>query len=162
VLITISTTLWDNVLTRHRFSTSGAAQLRADLAAICRVVDSAVGPNVAEAGLRRCIEGAQLIGLPVKGGKSQVTTQAKNASAAEAPDDWDAWGGEAEDVAEPKEELIASANGEAGYELGLWQVEERLFADNASARQVLDDLGMEVLTEAEARTMLGKRVELAG
>ncbi|KAF2011714.1 RINT-1 family protein-like protein [Aaosphaeria arxii CBS 175.79] len=161
VLATISNTLWDNVLSRHRFSTSGAAQLRADLAAICRIIDGAVGPGVAEAGLRKCLEGVQLIGLPVKGGKSEsVSTPAE-----EGDDTWDAWGGE--DGGEPESPVASPAkvsNAIAGEEedLGLWEVEKRLFADNQSAREVLEALGIESITEAEARTVLGRRVELAG
>jgi hypothetical protein len=44
--------------------------------------------------------------------------------------------------------------------LGLWEVEKRLFKDNESARDVLADLGIETLTEAEARSVLEKRVEI--
>lgn len=155
VLATINSTIWDNVLARHRFSTSGAAQLHADLAAICRVVDHAVGPGVAEAGFRKCLEGALLIGLPVKGGKSQMGTDASPSEEADA--DLEAWGGEAGDSAGPAEEE------KGGDErLGLWDVEKRIFADNASAREVLEELGVELLSEAEARAVLGRRVELAG
>lgn len=159
VLATISSTLWDNVLTRHRFSTSGAAQLQADLSAICRVVDQAVGPGVAEVGLRKSLEGAQLIGLPVKGGKSQVKTPVKATAAEEADDDWGAWGGE-EDAAQE----IASEKGlptTGNEDLGLWEVEKRLFADNQNAREVLEELGFETLSEIEARAVLGRRVEVA-
>lgn len=158
VLATISDTLWNNVLTRHRFSTSGAAQLQADLAAICRVVHGAAGPGVAEAGLRKCIEGAHLVGLPVKGSKSEATPRAPGTSAEEREADWDAWEGEAENEVEQDEE----AAGGNDRDLGLWEVERRLFADNQSARDVLEELGLELLSEAEARTVLGKRVELAG
>jgi hypothetical protein len=157
VLATISDTLWNNVLTRHRFSTSGAAQLQADLAAICRVVHGAVGSGVAEAGLRKCIEGAHLVGLPVKGSKSEATSRAPGTSTEETEAEWEAWGGEAEGTEGQDEE---AAGGDEV--LGLWEVERRLFADNQSARDVLEELGLELLSEAEARTVLGKRVELAG
>ena len=50
----------------------------------------------------------------------------------------------------------------AEEDLGLWEVESRLFADNQSARDVLDALGIELVGENEARTLLRKRVELAG
>lgn len=156
VLGTISNVIWDNVLSRHRFSTAGAAQLQADLAAICRVVDAAAGSGIAQVGLRKCLEGAQLVGLPVRGGKSQVESQG---STAENGEDWEAWGGEVADSAE------VESNGGTGTgdgELGLWEVEKRLFADNQSAREVLEDLGMELLSETEARAVLGRRVELAG
>lgn len=184
VLLTISTALWDNVMSRHRFSTAGVAQLSADLAAICRVVNKAIGPGVAESGLRRCLEGAQLIGLPVRGGKSQVMASSSFSDPTAAADeaggeDWEAWGGAEEegeddngqrngaDDAAPRDSLGDTAAGEeeeeeANGELGLWEVEKRLFADNQSARDVLDELGIETLSETEARTVLGRRVELAG
>ena len=63
------------MLSRYRFSTQGAAQLHADLAAVCRVVDKHVGTGVAEAGLAKCLEGVKIVGLPVKGNSaSQVDT----------------------------------------------------------------------------------------
>lgn len=43
---------------------------------------------------------------------------------------------------------------------GLWEVEKRLFKDNESAREVLAELGIETLTEAEARGILERRVEI--
>lgn len=45
-------------------------------------------------------------------------------------------------------------------ELGLWDVEKQLFADNESARNVLLVLGIETLTEQEARSVMEKRVEV--
>ncbi|KAF2024688.1 hypothetical protein EK21DRAFT_78124 [Setomelanomma holmii] len=163
VLATISSTLWDNVLSRYRFSTAGAAQLRADLAAICRVVDKQVGPGVAEAGLRRCLEGTQLVGLPVKGGKDQAARTLATADDEEAGgDDWDDACGAGDDSAPlpQKESLGDTTSGET--DLGLWEVEKRLFADNQAARDVLDELGLELLTETEARALLKRRVELSG
>lgn len=160
VLATISLAFWDNILSRHRFSTSGASQLKADLAAICRVVDREVGSGVAEVGLRKCLEGAQLIGLPVKSGKSRTSAQDQATSAEEGEDGWDAWGGEAEDAhTAPRERETHTIGGE---DFGLWEVEKRLFADNQSAREVLDELGIEILTENEARTVFRCRVELSG
>lgn len=148
--------IWDNVLSRHRFSTAGAAQLHTDLAAICRVVDAATGSGVAEAGLRKCLEGVQLVGLPVKGGKSKVDS---SSTAEDGGEEWEAWGGEAEEAAEKGSIGGTRAGNE---ELGLWEVEKRLFADNQGARDVLEELGMELLSETEARAVLGRRVELAG
>jgi hypothetical protein len=145
---------------RYRFSTAGAAQLAADLAAICRVVDKAVGPGVAEVGLRKCLEGASLVGLPVTGGHQSVN---EAVTAAGGEDDWTAsWDADAGSSA-----TTAPAQGEQDAEtqparLGLWDVEKRLFADNQAARDVLDDLGLETLGENEARALLGRRVELAG
>ncbi|KAH3941479.1 hypothetical protein HBH53_201210 [Parastagonospora nodorum] len=158
VLATVSSTIWDKVLNVYRFSTAGAAQMHADLASICRVVDKQVGPGVAEAGLRRCLEGAQLIGLPVKGGKDQAASDDKLGG----DEDWDASWGESHDSAPPPQKEDEGATTSGGVHLGLWEVEKRLFADNQAARDVLDELGLELLTENEARALLGRRVELAG
>jgi len=156
VLGTISNLIWDNVLSRHRFSAAGAAQLHTDLSAICRVVNAVVGSGVAETGLRKCLEGAQLVGLPIKGGKSHTDSQPSTTD--DGGEDWEAWGGEVDEVPE-KENKHGTMSGE---ELGLWEVEKRLFADNQNAREVLEDLGIEMLSEVEARAVLGRRVELAG
>ena len=60
------------------------------------------------------------------------------------------------------EEEVAEAdsgeNGEVG--LGAHAVEKRIFRSNESAREVLEELGMEVLTESEARHVLERRIEL--
>jgi hypothetical protein len=137
--------------------------LHADLAAICRVVDKQVGPGVAEAGLRRCLEGARLVGLPVKGGKDQAASDEGAGGGGGGDEDWEAWGRGDDDAAPPplqKEQEGDTTSG--GADLGLWDVEKRLFADNQSARDVLDEMGLELLTENEARVLLGRRVELAG
>ena len=149
------------MLSRYRFSTQGAAQLHADLAAICRVVDKQVGEGVAEVGLGKCIESVKIVGLPVKsGGASHRTTSSETDDDGEEWDDG-AWGGD-EDGAEKAKHGGDSTSGEKSKELGLWEVERRLFADNSSARDVLDELGLELLSETEARALLRRRVELAG
>jgi hypothetical protein len=157
VLAAVSSIVWDNVLVRYRFSTAGAAQLSADLAALCRVVDKAVGPGVAEAGLRKCIEGVRLVGLPVRGGKDAVVA-GDNVPAGE--DDWEASWDDATAPATSTTQVEDPTNAKPA--LGLWEVEKRLFADNQAARDVLDELGLEMLLENEARALLGRRVELAG
>lgn len=169
-LATVSSIIWDNIINRHRFSTAGAAQLSADLQAICRVVDKSVGSGVAEVGLRRCLEGAQLLNLPIKGTKSTPKTSDETE---DGGDDWEAWGAEDDEVPQKETQsgtTEAPAQGGTGDEggaehsgdYGLWEVEKRLFADNQAAREVLDELGVEVLSETEARAVLGRRVELAG
>ncbi|MCJ1285788.1 hypothetical protein MMC26_005129 [Xylographa opegraphella] len=45
--------------------------------------------------------------------------------------------------------------------IGIWEVEKRVFRDNESAREVLEVLGFDVLTEAEARSVLERRIELS-
>jgi hypothetical protein len=160
VLATISITLWDKVLTGYRFSTAGAVQLHADLAAICRVVNKHVGTGVAEAGLRKCLEGAQLVGLPVQGGKDQAAS-ASHETATGGDEDWEAWDAGDDPATTPQNEQDKRTTSD-GASLGLWEVEKRLFADNQAATDVLDELGLEILTYLEARKLLRHRVELAG
>jgi hypothetical protein len=149
------------VLTRHHFSTAGATQLATDLGAICRVVDGCVGAGVAEAGLRKCGEGVRLVSLPVKGKAPAKSKAIEDDDDGEEEEEWEGGAWEAEDDAEAG---VVAAAGEtdvaAAGGLGLWEVERRLFADNQSARDVLEELGMEALTEVEARAVLGRRVEL--
>ena len=163
----LSAVLWDAVLTRHHFSTAGATQLAADLGAICRVVDGCVGAGVAEAGLRKCGEGVRLVSLPAKGkalAKSKAADEEEGQE--EEEEEWEGEAWDAEDDAEAggvvavAGETGAAAAAAAADGLGLWEVERRLFADNQSARDVLEELGMEALTEVEARAVLGRRVEL--
>lgn len=152
------------MLTRHHFSTAGATQLATDLSAICRVVDGCVGAGVAEAGLRKCGEGVRLVGLPAKG-KAPAKSKAAEDDEEEGEDEEEEWEGgawDAEDDAEAGGVVAAAGETDAAAAggLGLWEVERRLFADNQSARDVLEELGMEALTEVEARAVLGRRVEL--
>ena len=51
-------------------------------------------------------------------------------------------------------------NGEEDVGLGLWEVEKRVFRNNESGREVLDELGLEVLSESDARHVLERRIEL--
>lgn len=44
---------------------------------------------------------------------------------------------------------------------GLFEVERRVFIDNEAARIVLEEMGLEVLTESDARAVLERRVELS-
>lgn len=127
--------LWDGVLMRHRFSAAGAAQLAADFAAQCAAIDNICGAGVAERGMRRMGEAVGLVGL--RAGRGQA-------------------GGMQDGVEEGEE----PGEGERERRLGLWEVERRLFANNESAREVLEELGVERLSEAEARHVLERRVEL--
>ena len=49
---------------------------------------------------------------------------------------------------------------EQGAELGLWEVEKRVFRNNESAREVLEELGLEALSETEARHVLERIIGL--
>lgn len=51
-------------------------------------------------------------------------------------------------------------NEKSREDMGLWEIERKIFKSNESGREVMDELGLEVLTEAEARNVLERRVEL--
>ncbi|KAL8870314.1 MAG: hypothetical protein Q9174_003615 [Haloplaca sp. 1 TL-2023] len=53
-------------------------------------------------------------------------------------------------------------NADIGRGLTLKGVEERLFRSNESAREVLEELGLEVVSESDARAVLERRVDLSG
>ena len=59
----------------------------------------------------------------------------------------------------PVAESISEEN-QASKSVDLWEVESRLFSSNESGREVMDELGLEVLGESEARNVLARRVEL--
>lgn len=147
LLLAIQTYIWDNVLMRHTFSTAGAAQLASDVEHICSVVDGAMGPSAggisgeSEKVIRKLNEGLLLLGLRIKAHKHG------NEEGAEIEE------------GDEEVELVDTA-AQQGLGLGLWEVERRLFASNESAREVLAELEIETLTEAEARAVLERRVEV--
>lgn len=120
VSLAMQTFLWDHVLVRNTFSTSGIAQFTRDVSALWEVVDRYLGDGQGELGMMRLKEALVLLGLP---------------------------GGER--AADEEEEA-----------LGLWEVEQRIFRSNESGRQVLDELGLQVLSESDARTVLERRIDL--
>ncbi|DAA78236.1 TPA_exp: Uncharacterized protein A8136_4212 [Trichophyton benhamiae CBS 112371] len=130
VLLAIQTYIWDNILMRNSFSTSGAAQLSVDISNICDTVDAAIGVKAGEElaarTMKKLRDGLFILNLKIKAGKDQP------------PDTSDA----------------------AGTALGLWEAEKRLFANNESARGVLSELCIDTLTEADARSVLERRVEV--
>jgi hypothetical protein len=124
-------TLWDSVLLRHSFSTAGASQFMSDFKGICSVFDRYLGAGTGRNVMQRLDNGLTLLDLPVRG---------------EIPVEVDA---EGSDEATPEKKW------------GLFEVERRVFMDNEAARDVLEEMGLEVLTESDARAVLGKRVELS-
>jgi len=148
----IETYLWERVLLPHHFSAVGARQFAADLNAIARTFEKYVGREHGAAGLRALQEAAKLLTLPVQ----TVTTTRDGASDGEGS----GWADAAWNV-DDEGGVHKQSHGRAGEgRLGLWDVERRLFADNESARMVLEDLSVDSLTEAEARKVLRCRVEL--
>ncbi|KAK4553478.1 hypothetical protein LTR86_009535 [Recurvomyces mirabilis] len=143
---TIQSYIWDSVLVRHSFSTAGAAQISTDVQAIGADIDRYVGSEQAESGMRRLLEGVALLGLPVKGEIQRV----QPSRSGEEDDEGPAW-----------DDANGDAAGQVEKQMGLFEVERFVFMDNESARHALERLGLEVLSETDARTILGKRVELS-
>ncbi|KAF2835919.1 hypothetical protein M501DRAFT_941214 [Patellaria atrata CBS 101060] len=126
----VQTYLWDQVLMRHSFSTAGAAQLRTDLDAVVATIERHVGKGSAETGMRRVREGVRLIGLPIIAKSGDSSSR---------------------DI----DELEGQ-----GKVFGLWEVNNKVMKDNESARQILEEMSIEDLTESDARAVLERRIEL--
>lgn len=143
ICLAIQTFLWDNILFRNSFSTSGIAQFTHDISALWEVIDRHVGEEGQGAlGMRKLKEAFVLLALSAdrRRGEQQGDGDGRTES------------GSQEEVGK---EAAAS------HGLGLWDVEKRLFLDNESGREVLDELGLEILTESEARHVLERRIDFS-
>jgi hypothetical protein len=144
--------LWDQLLIRSSFSTAGSTQLKTDVNAICASIDRYVGTGQAERGMRRLHDGVALLALPVK---SEIPrTQASTAGPTDE-DDGAAWDEEGDNASRN----VVGVD-EHGKPMGLFEVERLVFMDNESARHALELIGLESLSEGEARSVLERRVEL--
>lgn len=146
---TIDTYIWDKIVQgRQSFSTAGANQLATDIGAICNTLDRYIGAGQARIGMRKVSEGVQLLSLPVRG-----EIQRDQTSSTEKDD---------EDAAWEEETAGTGASSLDGHPVSLFQAERLVFMNNEGARHALDQLGLDMLSEQDARTILGKRVELQG
>lgn len=137
VALAMQTYLWDRVLMRHSFSASGIAQFSYDLNALWEVMDRYLGGGQGELGMRRLAEAAKLLNLPAVRSEGLGPEQMET----------------------PASGRVEEGGIEDGH-LALWEVERRIFRSNESARDVLEELGFEVITESEARNVLERRIEL--
>ena len=128
--LSLQSFLWDHVVLRNSFSTSGVTQFRRDMEALWAVFDRYIGLGQGRMGMKKLANALDLITLPIKAR------------------------GEGGDS-------IAEVGPDYTKQLSLWEVEKRVFKSNESARAILEELGLDDLTESEARTVLEKRVELA-
>ncbi|EME40105.1 hypothetical protein DOTSEDRAFT_91382 [Dothistroma septosporum NZE10] len=144
----IQSYVWDNILqSRTSFSTAGATQLTTDMRTVCASLDRYMGRGQAQIGMRRLLEGATLLSLPVRGEIDRVKA---SPSGGDKDEDAAAWG-----------DTNGDRKSDDGRQMSLFQAERLVFMDNESARHALEKLGLETLTEADARTVLGKRVEIS-
>jgi hypothetical protein len=149
-----------NYITNHvlssrvSFSTAGVAQLSYDMRALCANIDRHVGAGQAERGLRKLLQAVTLVGLPVKGDlQRELPSRSGDAeSSTNDEDDGDdaAW----DELDEKSEDVLGEGK------MSLFQAERLVFKDNEGAREVLEQLGLDLLSESEARELLRKRIEL--
>jgi RAD50-interacting protein 1 len=142
MLVSIQNYIWDNILMRHTFSAAGASQLASDVDHLCSFLDTALGSwsSLDHGGESRRVIGKLNDSLLLLCLEIQLQKTAE-----------DEYGGR-----------ILGREGVPGRQLGLWEVERRLFANNDSARDVLAELEIGNLTKAEARAILEKRIEIRG
>lgn len=153
--MTAQSYIWDYVLSCHAFSAAGAEQLRIDIGALVAAVNRWTGLGQGEAGFKKLVEGLVVLGLPIKGRSKPIPNRAKAGEDLDVENEDDAW----EDVNAPGEE-DGKQHGTSDATMGLWEAERRVFADDESAREVLEELGLDTISEGEARNILKKRVEL--
>jgi len=122
--------LWDRVVMAHTFSVAGAAQLSRDVQAICSVVDRAINAS-----------GEAERGMRRMAEALILLHLPIRATTSEDEEDVD-------DVGHEEKQWT------------LWEVEKLLFRSNESAREVLEEMGLEVVKESEARNVLERRVEV--
>lgn len=138
----VETVLWDRVLLPHSFSGVGAAQLATDVEVLQSTFESTVGIGQGAVGMMGIYEAVKLLSLPIDRPGAPVNTATEGGKPTK------------ERKRDSAEDRTDAQN------LTLREVEHRLFSDNESAREVLELLGMEVLTEGEARKVLERRIEL--
>ena len=156
VCVVAQTFMWNHVLLCHAFSAAGAEQFKNDIRAVVAVVNRWAGPEQGEAGFKKILEGVALLGLPIKGRSKPTSRQVEAAKPSDAVAEEDAWD-DIEDTADRDAERPVQRDGP----MGLWEAESRVFADDESTREALRELGLEMLLEEEARSVLKKRVELS-
>lgn len=172
VSLSLQNYLWDNVLMRNTFSAAGGAQFSHDVLSVWEIIDRHVGEGQGEMGMRKLKEALVLLSLkPGKAdfaGESSAGREVANADKAgsEGANRFD----EEPSISEKKQGNTAAAHHiqptedeedpNAPLTLSLWDVEKRIFRSNESGRAVLEQLGLDILTEAEARSVLERRLEL--
>lgn len=136
--------IYDNVLMKQTFSSAGSTQLKRDISEIKTQIEKHSKLRTATgSSLKRLEEAAYLLSL--------------DASKNSGPADEDGWG------FDDNEDMDNGIHGdEDSKNPGLWEVERLLFESNEAARKALGEMGLDHLSEGEARNVLKRRVELNG
>ena len=147
--------IWDNVLMTDAFSLAGYAQFRRDITAIQDCIDSNIkASGEAERGMRKLMEGLVLLGLPIRSSASSKSDSYETA-------DGEDWGfDENADTEEDHNGEATPPETDEDKVWGLWEVDKRLNRSNEDARRVLAEMGLSQLSEKEARSIVGRRVEV--
>ena len=151
---TLQREIYDNVLMHHVFSATGAYQLKRDLSAIESSVEKHTKLRGAVGGSMRRLQEAVFL-LSLDAGKS---------SAGADNEEDDEWNFEDEENAADEQNIADRSAGDdtKSNEFGLWDAEKRIFESNEAARKVLEEMGLYLLGENDARNILKRRVEIGG
>ncbi|ETN42892.1 uncharacterized protein HMPREF1541_02050 [Cyphellophora europaea CBS 101466] len=151
---TLASEVYNTVMMAHSFSAGGVSQFRRDLMAVENAIDTSSGlRGVAKTTFRKIEQALTLLGLPIKRSANRVSNE-------NADEEEDGWGFEEEDVDTAKgEPLQLVATKDDAW--GLWEAEKEIFKSNEAARQALADMGLDNLSEQEARNILKRRIELS-
>ena len=150
---TLQTEVINNVVLRHNFSAAGVFQLKRDVLALENAIDTATAARgIAASSMRKLNQAVRLLGLPIKASAQQGSSFSK-----EADDDW----GFSDDENEEEEADSAAAPADEDKVWGLWEAEKAIFRSNEAARHALSEMGLDHLSENEARNVLKKRVEIS-
>ena len=150
----------DRVVLSHVYTLAGARQLSVDVNALEAAVQNQV-PNLSGRVLfLRLAEAARLLCLDVSGGVRgdegvESAHERESANNAETEDEEE----ESDQEDEPGDAWNPPSPSSSDN-LSLWHVERRLFHSNPSARTVLEELGIQALSEGEARNVIRRRGEL--
>ncbi|KIW40541.1 uncharacterized protein PV06_07727 [Exophiala oligosperma] len=140
--------IYDGVIMSHTFAAAGATQLKRDMAAIAESIDTSTKlRGVAGGSMKRLEEAVFLLTLDAN---KRATVSTENG------DDDDGWGF---DEDENGNSAIPAADVD-DKDWGLWDAEKLIFQSNEAARKALADMALYHLSEADARNVLKRRVEL--
>ena len=146
--LSMQSTIWKIIISKS-FSKVGAAQLRRDVLAMCGVMDRYLGGGQGEQGMQKVVEALTLLNLDT------------GHPAQEEDEDLSAWDEDAE-VEESADEAGANRMGDGRSELlTLQEVRRRLFRDEDSTGNVLNEKGIRSLSIEEARKLVERRVDAA-
>lgn len=145
----VQTEIIDRLVMRHNFSAAGANQLKRDIIALATMIDRSIKMSgESQRHFTKLNDAIALLALPIK--SSSKTPM--------ADDNADDWGFDEGDAVNDAEVVTMDLMDEESW--GLWQAEKAIFADNASARNALESMGLTELSEADARNIIRRRIEI--